>query len=213
MLLNEAGFKAAKNPGSETDFAVVVGNAGGIWASDGAKSKLPQLIEWLTAQEWCGPLFTRNGEGGTLLSSEICTDHARAPDICLIMRSNDAANNWGVSGTTLHDAPYPIGGGCHGGLSAHELQNVLVLGGATIAAGEVVQVPAGNIDVMPTVLHLLGLPEPDGLDGRVLREAFSGGGGQAGEAVEKVISAPNGQTHLSVTEYGRQRYLNKAWVE
>lgn len=211
--LAEEGFAASKTPDATADFTVVVGNAGGIWAREEANSRVPDLVNWLMAQDWCGPIFTRDGTCGTLRISEICSDHARAPDICLILRSDDAANNWGIAGSTLHDTPYPVGGGCHGGLSAHELENVLVLGGAAIAEGEVSEAPAGNIDVLPTVLHLLGLPEADDLDGRVLSEALEGGSGEHPLAEVKVIRAPNGQTCLSVTEYGRQRYLNKAWVE
>lgn len=210
--LTAAGFPAAKRPGPDTDFAVVVGNAGGLWASDAAKPRVADLVDWLMQQDWCGPLFTRDGVGGTLTNAEICCDHDRAPDISLILRSDDALNEWHVAGTTRHDAPYPVGGGCHGGLSAHELQNVLVLGGARVRSGEALTVPAGNIDVLPTVLHLLGLPPPPDIDGRALLEAFHDAPARPLTSAERTIHAPNGQTHLSVTEHGRQRYLNRAWV-
>lgn len=210
--LAEAGFAAAKAPGPETGFAVVVGNAGGIWASQSAKAKVPDLVDWLMQQDWCGPLFTQDGAGGTLRNAEICSDHPRAPDICLILRSNDEVNNWNIVGTTVHDAPYPVGGGCHGGLSAHELHNVMVLGGAQFRNGAALEAPAGNIDVLPTVLKLLDLPAPQGIDGRALLEAFEGPAPDLPPIREHMLSAPNGQTHLSVTDYGSQRYLNKAWV-
>ncbi len=210
--LTEAGFATARTPGPETDFTVVVGNAGGIWASPAAKPKVPDLVEWLMSQDWCGPLFTAEGAGGTLTNAEICCDHKRAPDISLILRSDDAPNAWQIAGTTRHDAPYPVGGGCHGGLSAHELQNVLVLAGAQISAGAQAAAPAGNIDVLPTVLHLLGLPAADGLDGRILAEALIGDHPEPPKTSKHTLLAPNGQTHLSVTDYGPQRYLNKAWA-
>ena len=210
--LTEAGFPAAKAPGPSAEFTVVVGNAGGIWASPAAKPKVPDLVEWLMSQDWCGPLFTADGTAGTLTNAEICCDHARAPDISLILRSDDALNAWGTAGTTLHDAPYPVGGGCHGGLSAHELQNVLMLAGAQVLSGTQPSAPAGNIDVMPTVLHLLGLPPANGLDGRALSEALKGDHAEAPVISAHTLSAPNGQTYLSVTDYGPQRYLNKAWV-
>ena len=210
--LNAAGFSAAKTPGAETDFTVVVGNAGGIWASEAAKPKVPSLVEWLMRQDWCGPVFTRDGACGTLQNAEIRCDHARAPDISLILRSDDAPNSWNVAGTTLHDAPYPVGGGCHGGLSAHELQNVLVLGGSQFQSGLASMAPAGNIDVLPTVLHLLQLPVPAEIDGRVLVEALQAETSEPPAITEHTLTAPNGQTRLSVTDYGPQRYLNKAWA-
>lgn len=206
--LTEAGFPAAKAPGPDTDFTVVVGNAGGIWASEAAKPKVPALVDWLLLQDWCGPLFTRDGASGTLRNSEICCDHARAPDINLILRSDDAPNAWNIAGTTAHDAPYPVGGGCHGGLSAHELQNVLVLGGTQFRSGEVSEAPAGNIDILPTVMHLLGLPAPDGIDGRVLTDTP-----EPLTPNTHTLTAPNRHTQLSVTDYGPQRYLNRAWVQ
>lgn len=210
--LTEAGFSAAKKPDPEMDFTVVVGNAGGIWASPAAKPKVPDLVEWLMSQDWCGPLFTADGAGGTLTNAEICCDHPRAPDISLILSSDDAANTWNVAGTTRHDAPYPVGGGCHGGLSAYELQNVLMLAGARIRSGAKPAAPAGNIDVLPTVLHLLGLPPADGIDGRILSEALEPDDTQPPLTNTHTLSAPNGHTHLSVTDYGPQRYLNKAWA-
>lgn len=210
--LTEAGFAAAKAPGPDIDFTVVVSNAGGIWASPTAKSSVPDLVDWLMRQDWCGPLFTADGVTGTLTNAEICCNHARAPDISLILHSDAAANAWNIAGTTRHDAPYRVGCGCHGGLSAHELENVLLLAGSQILSGAHDTAPAGNIDVLPTVLYLLGLPPADGLDGRILTEALIGDQPQRPRIREHTLSAPNGQTHLCVSDYGSQRYLNRAWT-
>jgi len=213
-LLNEVGFAAATIPGKNVDYALVVGNAGGIWARDHNDSLIEALVPWLMSQPWCGPIFTRNGVNGTLAISEICADHPRAPDIYLTMRSTDRKNRWGIEGTTSHDAPYPVGGGCHGGLSSYELNNILVLGGSRFKTNEVIANPAGNIDIAPTVLHLLGMDQPTDIDGRVLQEALAGMP-EAANTVAKhhTITAANGQTQLLVTDYGTQRYLNRAWVE
>ena len=89
-------------------------------------------------------------------------------------------NTWGINGTSVHDAPYPVGGGCHGGMSTHELHNVLVMGGSKFGSCTELKSPVGNIDILPTVLHLLDLPGPRGVDGRVLFEALAGG--RPGEA-------------------------------
>ena len=130
-----------------------------------------------------------------------------------MMKSADAENAWGIAGTTPHDAPYPVGGGCHGGLSSFELQNVLTMAGSRFKTGKVLSTPAGNIDILPTILHLLGIEQPKGLDGRALIEVFCDQPDpNPAMAASHLIKAPNGQTQLSVTDFGRQRYLNKAWA-
>ena len=90
------------------------------------------------------------------------------------------------------------------------------MGGGAFRAGAVVETPAGNIDILPTVLSVLGIAIAHRIDGRVLDEALAGGGDEAGEARDLVLSSTNllqRRTHLSVTEYGGARYLNRAWVQ
>ena len=132
------------------------------------------------------------------------------------MAARDAPNDAGVAGLSLHDAPYPEGGGCHGGLSQWELHNVLVLGGQAFRQGIEVHAPAGNIDVLPTVAALLGLDIPDGIDGRVLSEAFADGPDPDSVTWEDTMltsrNSDGARTHLSVSDIGSTRYLNRAWV-
>lgn len=200
-LLAENGFSNAVDK-------IAVHNAGGIWLKDPAAAE--PLVEWLRARDWCGPVFTRGCVAGTLPLGEIMVDHPRAADIVLACASNDGLNAWGVPGRTAHDAPYP--GGCHGGLSRYELENVMVFSGSAFRQGVRPDGPAGNVDVLPTVLHLLGLPCPP-VDGRVLTEALAGGAAPEPPVERLLVSHNYGpRTHLSVTEVGRTRYLNRAWV-
>ena len=72
--------------------------------------------------------------------------------------------------------------------------------------------PAEDWQRPPTVpvMALLGLPVPDGIDGRALTESAE----IAPE--EHVLVSPerNGlRTMLAVTDFGRARYLDRAWVE
>ena len=212
--LRAAGFNAGSRPGPDVDFTVVAGNAGGIWMNQPDDARLASLVDWLTHQNWCGPLFTRSGIAGTLTNDEICADHRRAPDIAINMNYGNDVNQWGHAGTARHDAPYPVGGGCHGGLSSYELNNVLTMSGSRFRQSVSVAAPAANTDILPTVFSLLGLPPVTCVDGRILAEALDAGGpDRLGEPQTHELTAANGHTHLSVTDYGPHRYLNKAWVD
>lgn len=207
--LSDAGFN---------DGTIVAGNAGGIWLKDSDPKLITDIVGWLRDHDWCGPLFTRDGAAGTLTHDHVGIAHRRAPDITLVMAYTGDNNEWGIPGMTLHDAPYPIGGGCHGGLSPFELHNFLALSGSAFGQGETLTLPAGNIDIMPTVLDVLGLDAPTGIDGRVLREAYRNGSGDTAipEVRERTYSSANSTgpvTHLSVSELGSSKYFNKAWVE
>ena len=72
-----------------------------------------------------------------------------------------------------------MGVGTHGGMSRHELRNTLIARGPSFRRSAVIDTPTGNIDVAPTILHLLGLPggEENDMEGRVLEEALVGGEG------------------------------------
>lgn len=212
--LCSAGYNAGSNPGPDVDFTVVAGNAGGIWMNQPDDSKLASLVDWLMHQVWCGPLFTHTGIGGTLTNKDICTDHRRAPDITINMNYGSDPNQWGHAGTSRHDAPYPVGGGCHGGLSPYELHNVLTMSGSCFRQSVSLSEPAANTDILPTVFSLLGLPPVKGVDGRILTEALNGGYAEdLGDLRAHILTAANGHTHLAVTDYGPHRYLDKAWIE
>lgn len=59
-----------------------------------------------------------------------------------------------------------------GDSGCHRLHGVFIAWGAAIRAGETVE-DARILDLAPTILHLMGLPVPDDMDGRVLSEALT----------------------------------------
>ena len=88
-----------------------------------------------------------------------------------------APNAFGVPGDDLacvsHGARlYPSD---HGSMSPWNVRNTLFAWGAGFKRGVTVGTPAGNVDVAPTVLALLGIEAREGMDGRVLAEALAGG--------------------------------------
>lgn len=210
-----AGLRAAPVPGEGTDYAVVVHNGGGIWVRDSNAEFIRRLVRWLRDQPWCGPLFTRDGVEGTLTLAELRADHPRTADVVLALDHGDGANDWGRAGLSADNAPYPEGGGCHGGLSRYELENFIAMGGGAFREGTVLQAPAANVDILPTVLSILGVPLRHQIDGRVLDEALPDGSHDRAP-VERTIISQNGtgrRSHLSFTEHGGTRYLNRAWAD
>ena len=54
---------------------------------------------------------------------------------------------------------------------SHTFEGILVAAGGPFRKGVVLE-PPSLADVLPTALHLLGVPLPDDLDGRVVEEAL-----------------------------------------
>jgi arylsulfatase A-like enzyme len=74
--------------------------------------------------------------------------------------------------------------------------------------------PAGNADVTPTVLALLGLDGEAGLDGRVVAEALEGGPDPEQVAVEtRIHTAAAGayRAALQISTVDGRRYVDKSW--
>ncbi len=134
-----------------------------------------------------------------------------------MLRADAAPNAHGVPGSTRHDSHYPAGGGTHGGLHPIELATWFAVGGDAFLSGRVSALPTGIVDVLPTVLHLLGLEAPRWVQGRVLREALAAhAGAPRPVATERVVSAETRagpRAHLSLSTVAGTTYLNRAWVE
>ena len=82
----------------------------------------------------------------------------------------DVANEYGYRGEVL--SPGVAG---HGSTSPWDIRPAFVAAGPDIKGGLDSTIPTGNIDLVPTVLELMGAPIPMGLDGRVLTELLLSG--------------------------------------
>ena len=158
---------------------------------------------------------SRGGIAGTIRHAELMIDHPRAADIVLSLRHDELGNAWGRAGRSADNAPYPERGGCHGGLSRFELSNFLAMAGTAFHSGARPETPAGNVDILPTVLDVMGIGIDHQIDGRVLTEALVRWqvDGLGDETVISVHGRSGRESHLSVTEFNGTRYLNRAWVE
>ncbi len=215
--LRAAGFRAGKRFDADTDLIFAGSNAGGIWVKDNDAQLIERVTAWLLEQAWCGPIFTRDATLGTLRLADVFLEHPRAPDIALVMRNDASVNQHGLTGETVHASAYPVGGGSHGGLNAHELHNVITLGGTAFKSGTAIEAHAGNIDITPTILALLGLAPPAHVDGRVLAEAFADGPDPVDLSPETItLTSSNSsgpKTRLIITRIGTTPYIDQAWTE
>lgn len=139
---------------------------------------------------------------GTLPLALLQLDGPLAPDLLVTLAWGDGANDHGYRGVS-----YELGSNraSHGGASAWEIRNTLILQGPGIDGGTRSSLPSGNGDLAPTVLSALGLPVPDSMTGRVLREAMIGSGAEAGARVWEESSDAG---TLRWSEVGGTRYLS-----
>jgi len=116
--------------------------------------------------------------------------HARSADLVATFAGSEDADEWGLPGFAPFDAPdVPEGGGMHGGLHRAELATVLVMEGGPFRRGAVAQEAADLTDIVPTVIHALGLPT-EGMEGRPLRGALDAAADAA--PAREVIDLPGG---------------------
>jgi predicted AlkP superfamily phosphohydrolase/phosphomutase len=88
-----------------------------------------------------------------------------------------------------------------GDSGCHRRHGILIAWGAGIRSGERVE-NARIMDLTPTILHLMGLPVPDDMDGRVLSEALTVRRPveYEREVVAEVAAAPRAAGELSAEE-------------
>jgi arylsulfatase A-like enzyme len=176
-VLKKAGIAAVKEfkvaPNADEALVINVGGSTSIYVIGSSRATVQKVVDVIQNADFAGPIFTREGLPGTFPLSHGRFDTAAAPDIVFPFRAIPGLNKYGVSGLIYGEARRP-GGGTHGTLGKADINNTLVAAGPDIRAGFRSELPSGNIDVAPTILHLLGLPPPTPLDGRVLHEALQG---------------------------------------
>jgi phosphonoacetate hydrolase len=224
--MQEAGFSAALR-----DKQVHLGDASVIVEEGPEAAGLRDAIgAWLEAQPWVGALVKwaeAPPANGMLTPASVWNNRAReplayAPAFTYSHAWTEEPNPHGVPGSaisgyaaTLADFQRlqgPVVGlnrltSTHGTLSPRDQRTVLVLGGAGIRPGAI-DVPAGVVDLAPTILALLGLPPLPDADGRPLTEAFADGPDSETVTVQtaSVASLPSGPLRRHTV--GRTAYLD-----
>jgi arylsulfatase A-like enzyme len=175
-ILSDAGFIAKTEFDDEPKPGdiMLVGNGGSVLfyvvGHDAMVTR--RLVEFLQQSDFAGVIFAKELIQGTfgLDQARIQSDHA--PDVTMAFRWNDSKNQFGTLGMIDADWQREAGKGTHATLSRFDMHNTLVAAGPDFRRGQTDDLPTGNVDLAPTILHILGIKAPQELDGRVLSEAM-----------------------------------------
>ena len=167
-FLISKGLKAGK----ESEDVVVAGGA--LYVKDHDEAKIKSIVSALQKEVWIGALFTRAKQSnslhgiadGTLSFETIHWDHPeRRADILVDLNWDDRKNERGFSGTS-----YARGVAGHGSSSPYEIHIPLICAGPSFKKNFVSDLPTSNVDIVPTILHLMDIPIPSSMQGRVMDE-------------------------------------------
>lgn len=143
----------------------------------------------------------------------------RGADLLVTLPWSSARNEFGVPGTSANGVggDTPTGptegpGSGHGSFSPWDITNTFFAWGVDFKDGDTSRVPAGNVDVAPTLAALTGI-NGDGFDGRVLVEAIEGG--PDGSEVATEVATHRAETdngdpvgRVQISTVGTTRYVD-----
>ena len=220
-ILKDSGFVAKTEfdgqpkPGD----IMLVGNGGSVlfYVIGQDTTVTRRLVEFLQQSDFAGVIFTKQGLPGTFHLNDAKIDNPHAPDVVMAFRWNDSKNHFGTPGMIDADWQRKAGEGTHATLSRFDMHNTLVAAGPDFRRAETDNLPTGNVDLAPTILHILGIKAPQEMDGRVLSEAMVNTDGvPSGRTTEtKIIEAKKDFTagkwrqSLRISRVGSTIYLDE----
>jgi arylsulfatase A-like enzyme len=221
--LIDAGLKASAD---STDVVLASsGQAVGLHVTGHDGERIAGIARFVQSREWGGVLFAagrapgdpRGTVDGTFSLELIhLASGERGPDLFLTFPWTSRQNAFGVPGTDLAC----VSGGAallasdHGSMSPWNVRNTLLAWGPDFKKGVTVRAPAGNVDVAPTIMALLGIDARDGLDGRVLAEALVDGPDEEQVAVDTRLYSVGTEAYraaLQVSVVDGRRYVDRSW--
>jgi predicted AlkP superfamily pyrophosphatase or phosphodiesterase len=190
QILRNAGFDAAtqfETPPRRGQI-MLAGNGGTVlfYVVGHETAVTTRLVEFLQRSDFAGVIFTGDKLPGTFSFEDGKIDNQHAPDVAMAFRWNENKNRYGVTGMIDADWNRKPGEGTHATLSRFDMHNMLIAAGPDFRHGETGDVPSGNVDLAPTILHILGITPPQQLDGRILSEAMV--------KIDKRLSKPETET-------------------
>lgn len=181
--LRRWGFNAVREftapPEAGEVLVIGLGGSALIYVIGHEQKTINQIVSFLQAQDFAGPIFTSPAREGTFSLDDGLIHSAHAPDIVLSFRWTSDVNPNGARGYIISESQgsnLSLGAGqkaTHASLSPFDLHNTLVAAGPDFRQGFVDETPSGNVDVAPTVLKILGIIPLQPMDGRVLSEALT----------------------------------------
>jgi arylsulfatase A-like enzyme len=219
-LLKAAGFAVLVDrdvPAKDGEVRVVA-NGGMLllYVTNHDAEVTARLVQWLQQSDFAGVLFSRAKIEGTFPLSQVHIDTPAAPDIVMTFRWNGELNKSGAPGMIAAlGATANLPAATHGTFSKFDLHNILVAAGPDFRSKTTSDLPTSNIDVAPTILHLLRITPPQALDGRILHEALVNDKAPrlrlTKAAVEATRKFPGGtwRQHLQTTKLGDEVYIDE----
>ena len=217
-ILKKQKFSAGKrfdNP--EPGDVLVVGLGGSVffYVIDHTEPVIQRLVSFLQTSDFAGTIFSRLPIEGTFPMEAVrCGNTNGGPDVIVSLRWTTDKNENGAPGM-MQSMDGTKGKGAHASLSRYDMNNSLVASGPDFKKGFISELPSGNIDVGPTTLWLLGVKQPQPMDGRVLHEALISSGQSVAKPVTKTIEAKRDigylrwRQTLKFTEVGHAIYFDE----
>jgi arylsulfatase A-like enzyme len=219
-ILKKAGFQATKKfDDPEPGDILVVGLGGSVsfYVFDGDEATIRRLVEFLQGTDFAGVIFSRIPVEGAfpLEQVRISKEHG-APDVLVSMRWSSDKNESGAPGLIIAEGGKK-GKGTHASLGPTDLRNTLVAAGPDFKPGMIDDLPSGNADLAPTILHILGVPQPADtpMDGRVLEEALVNGSSPSEKPATTTIETSHDvglfrwHQYLKLTQYAGRIYFDE----
>jgi arylsulfatase A-like enzyme len=178
-ILKKAGFvstKSFEDPAAGDVMVVGLGGSVFLYVVDRQEPIIRKLVEFLQTTDFAGVIFSRIPIEGTFPLEQVRTGSDSGPDVIVSMRWSAEKNEHGTPGLQVCEGGTK-GKGHHVSLSHFDMHNTLVAAGPDFKQGFIDQLPSGNADLAPTILRILGVPQPSSspMDGRVLEEALVSG--------------------------------------
>jgi len=154
---------------------MLVGNGGSVlfYVIGHEAALVHRLVEFLQQSDFAAVIFTKQGLPGTFRLDDAKIDNPRAADVVMAFRWSDSKNQFGAPGMIDADWQREAGKGTHATLSRFDMHNTLIAAGPDFRRGQTGDLPTGNVDLGPTILHILGIKASQEMDGRVLSEAMA----------------------------------------
>lgn len=187
--------------------------------------QLAPLVDWLVVQPWVGVVMAGHAAlerlPGVIPLSALWSDQRnhRMPLLAVSPRWSHVPNVHGIPGDVMSLTTQAALRSSHGSASPFDLHALFIANGASFANGVSSPIPTGAIDLLPTVLTLLGINIPLTVDGRVLWEIFAEPQGEPGNVVRETVEPriENRNIHyrpqIALHRVGKSSYVHGALQE